>query len=297
MKYIFTILLFYAFVFSSFAQIYISGACVEGTFTLTFVQNVNGKPAYQGSGLVAANAGVTINVYWLGAPDNLWLIDFDGQPYFSSTCAFATPPLADSPECNWTAVHGVCTGTEPVVLNDNTTLPVTFIDFYAQRDREVIRLNWLTATELNNKGFEVQRSQDAKQWNKIGFVNSDLSITNIHQYSFIDQNPLKIRSYYRLRQIDQNNNFLYSKIINVEFNSLANFSLKNSFGKGLFFYTIHDNSANYILDVFNIDGRRIYSGVSGNGDSSLDLTAYPAGAYILQIKNNGEIHNFKLIKI
>ena len=66
-------------------------SCITGTITLNSIGDIDGKPAYENTGTVEGIAGVQVDVYWL-TPDNLWVLAFDGQPYFQNSCTSALPP-------------------------------------------------------------------------------------------------------------------------------------------------------------------------------------------------------------
>ncbi|MFN8289717.1 MAG: T9SS type A sorting domain-containing protein [Chitinophagaceae bacterium] len=91
-------------------------------------------------------------------------------------------------------------GGEPGV-----SLPVTFTSFSGYRNGNINNLSWTTGTEINNQGFEVQRSTDGVNFTAIGFVNSQATGGNsssLLRYTFTDNNPTGDKQYYRLRQED-----------------------------------------------------------------------------------------------
>jgi murein tripeptide amidase MpaA len=83
-----------------------------------------------------------------------------------------------------------------------TTVPVELITFTAVAEGNQVRLSWSTATEKNNKGFEIERKQAETEWAKIGFIEGHGTTTQPKDYSFFDNNPVQGKNYYRLRQID-----------------------------------------------------------------------------------------------
>lgn len=94
-------------------------------------------------------------------------------------------------------------------------LPTGLLSFAGQKEGTVNKLRWTTASEQNNRGFEVQRSADGMNYTAIGFVNSLAfggNSTTALSYSFTDNNPAGSKQYYRLRQVDMDN---HSKISNV----------------------------------------------------------------------------------
>ncbi|KAA0993660.1 T9SS type A sorting domain-containing protein [Dyadobacter aurulentus] len=96
-----------------------------------------------------------------------------------------------------------------------STLPVKLVRFEGILAADgSARLEWETAEEYNNAGFEVQKSTDARQFENIGWVDGAGDIKVSKQYQFID-NQLVTTSYYRLKQVDTDGQFSFSKIIRV----------------------------------------------------------------------------------
>ncbi len=95
------------------------------------------------------------------------------------------------------------------------TLPVSLFNFSGYKQGNSNKLQWTTASEINNSGFEVQRSADGINYTAIGFVNSQAisgNSTTQLTYTFSDNNLNGSRQYYRLRQVDFDN---YSKLSNI----------------------------------------------------------------------------------
>jgi hypothetical protein len=93
-------------------------------------------------------------------------------------------------------------------------LPVTLTSFTAKLAEGKVMLNWATATEVNNYGFEIERSlvighQSLANWEKVGFVQGNGNSYSQKQYSFTDENPPAGNLQYRLKQIDTDGGFEY----------------------------------------------------------------------------------------
>lgn len=292
--YIGLILLFLQF--SARAQtVVVSGECIASPITLNSISDVNGKPAYQGTGTVDGNANVTVSVYWLGAPDNVWVLDFDGQPYFQNTCDFAIPPGTGA-ICAWTIVSGTtCTGGDTLSITGAVALPVGLISFTAGRINNQTVLNWKTATEINNKGFEVQRSNNGNNWIRIGFVNGAGNSSIERAYRFTDNTPLNGKNYYRLIQLDIDDHRLFSLVRSVDFKNLAYYIIGNNPGRGIYELNIQTSTPAELF-VSDLSGRKLVSKMVSPGAYRLDISNYPAGVYLLRLKKDSEIFLEKLIK-
>lgn len=110
------------------------------------------------------------------------------------------------------------TSFSPITLGSTTLsnpLPVELISFTGQVLNEQVKLNWITASELNNDFFTIQRSVDGAEFESIAEIDGAGTIQTATEYEFIDTNPHPNLSYYRLRQTDFDKKFTYSKVIAV----------------------------------------------------------------------------------
>ncbi|MCW8823012.1 MAG: M28 family peptidase, partial [Ignavibacteriaceae bacterium] len=99
-------------------------------------------------------------------------------------------------------------------------VPVELLAFTASVNNSAVQLLWSTATELNNKGFEIERSvDDDDNFVTVGFVDGKGNSTEINYYSYSDQPDLNgfRQLYYRLKQVDFDGTFSYSNVVNVNY--------------------------------------------------------------------------------
>lgn len=117
------------------------------------------------------------------------------------------------------AVSGTTNGG--IYIYEDTTIPVELVSFTAVQKNQSVELEWRTATETNNLGFEIQRKSISQvngsddDWKRIGFVFGSGTITEPKSYSFIDENVLTGTYKYRLKQIDYEGTFKYSNEIEI----------------------------------------------------------------------------------
>ncbi len=108
--------------------------------------------------------------------------------------------------------------------NINAPIPVELISFTSELTENGIVLNWSTATETNNSGWNIERkklNENLQQdWERIGFVEGSGNSTTVQNYSFTDNDLTSGKYQYRLKQIDFDGTFSYSDIIEVEINQL-----------------------------------------------------------------------------
>ena len=93
--------------------------------------------------------------------------------------------------------------------------PVEMIYFRGSEKNRKTTLEWATAIEINNKGFEIQRSPDGELFEVIGFVNGHGNSSSMKKYDFLDLEPYAGENIYRLRQVDYDGAFEYSKTVPI----------------------------------------------------------------------------------
>lgn len=118
---------------------------------------------------------------------------------------------------DFTVYNGTGRGRIARVNNDDASFPVSWLYVDALQQGTTTLLKWATATELQNKGFFVERSSDGRQWSDIGFVAGQGNSHTRQTYTFTDLRPLSGTSYYRLRQVDYDGRFAHSVVRTLYF--------------------------------------------------------------------------------
>ncbi|NRB49993.1 MAG: T9SS type A sorting domain-containing protein [Saprospiraceae bacterium] len=173
-------------------------------------------------------------------------------------------------------------------------LPVSWLDFRVQEKGNQHLLAWQTATESNNAGFQVQRSADSKNWENLAWVAGAGSTFLPQQYQYLAKDPIGGINYYRLKQIDFDETYEYSKIVSINSKQAPKT------------FSIFPNPSSGQIQVIGVQGQlRLYS-IQGKllrtfklteGQQRLSLIAIPKGTYLLEsVQLNGQRSIQKLIK-
>jgi Secretion system C-terminal sorting domain len=280
----------------------ISGVCIGNTVTLNPVATINGKPAYTanaGTVVIAGFMNVNVNVYWLSAPDNLWVIDFDGTPFFTNPLNSASPPAIPGGPGSWSNLDaGTCPNTTPLRLAGTGALPVELTAFTAELNKNTVQLAWHTATETNNKGFDIQRSIEGKVWQSLGFVDGAGTTLLPQDYLFLDEKPYIGTNYYRLKQTDIDGAVSFSKIVSVTNAKDLTYQIAPNPTKGFFVVNAPkiDESTPLSIVVFDMLGRKVVTKSAPTHTTELDLSAYSAGTYIVELHYGNQVYREKLNK-
>lgn len=196
-----------------------------------------------------------------------------------------------------TQVGGDIIWTAPVwVYRNAIPLAVELTKFTGIQQNDFIRLNWTTAWEINADRFEIERSADGNNFEKIGILSSRYQNTSTATYYFFnDAAPLKGINFYRLKQFDKDGHFKFSNIIPVVFNysfvkqvQVNPNPVINTLNLTL---TVTENAA-VVCKVYDADGRQVKiltaSVFSGRNNITSDVSNLPAGNYIVVIISNNE---------
>ncbi len=206
--------------------------------------------------------------------------------------------------------------TDYVVKNGfDQIVPVELKSFTAQPSENSVELKWSTATETNNKGFEIQRASSESfrntprqgEWEKIGFISGNGTSTQPHQYSYIDKSVSAGVYYYRLKQIDYDGSYKYSNEVEVNFSAPFKYELNqnypNPFNPSTVIRYTLSNGGKTTLKIYNLLGQEIAALVdevqsAGEHKVKWNASGMASGVYLYKLAsgNFSEIRKMILLR-
>ena len=184
----------------------------------------------------------------------------------------------------------------------SAVLPVELFSFTGRKNGKTVLLNWATANELNSKGFEVQRSADAINWEPLDFINSSGNSDISRQYKYVDVDPMTGSNYYRLLLRDLDNSFEYSDIVQVQFDfgETGIRAFPNPTSTGRFTVLISDPSFNLEaahLTVFDQLGRQVLEKSIEDVRVELSTETLAGGTYTIRVDSGNRSWQARVIVI
>jgi hypothetical protein len=179
-----------------------------------------------------------------------------------------------------------------------TTLPISLTSFTGKEANKSILLNWVTASEKNNKNFELFRSVDGKNFKSIGTVAGAGDSNAELKYSFVDANPFGGTNYYQLKQIDFDGKSSTSSIIPVD-SKIEDTKITVYATSKVNISITSPNETSGKLSLFDISGRKISEqNISLNkGYNSLELKDnLNPGIHFITLENEGKLYRQKFMK-
>jgi hypothetical protein len=229
----------------------------------------------------------------------------------TNTYKYSTPILTYEPWSSlipyankslWVVVTSTSLTNEAYGRIDNNciALPVTMKTFTATRTNDIVNLRWKTETEINNKGFYVERRNTTGEWKNIGFVASSALGGNSFEpisYSFSDINIEKDNTLYRLRQVDyyEKASFSETRLVAGKGNANSITVYPNPTSNGEFNLLFKEEGKQVDLSLVDMNGRTIKQWKSFVGNKIVVYGIAP-GIYNLTvtIRNTGEQFNLKV---
>lgn len=177
-------------------------------------------------------------------------------------------------------------------------LPVTLEQFTATKINNSVLLNWTTVSENNNKGFELEHSQDGEKWNTIGVHNSKAingSSSTRLEYHYTHTTPAGGNNLYRLKQTDLDGKFVYSNISKLVFDDKILTLTPNPVMSTLRVNGIKQGTS---LQLLNAYGQLVRAVPAASGNNvQVDMSGLQAGMYLLKATGNkGESMSYKILK-
>jgi hypothetical protein len=187
----------------------------------------------------------------------------------------------------------LCGAVTPGQCDPPVSVPVELVAFEAVTTGETVMLHWETASELNNDYFQLERSFNGQEFVVLTLIGGHGTTSEPKEYQFRDETPRNGFNYYRLKQVNFDGSYSYSKTISTEVKSEAILVFPNPTKDFVRIILPHYQMVE--VSVFNNFGQIIFR-QEVQKVTQFNLADQPAGLYVLEIKSGNRIENFKFLK-
>jgi len=189
----------------------------------------------------------------------------------------------------------------PAVANSNTntspsgfaitpiTLPVTFVSFSAGRTNDgAVQLNWATANEINNGHFEIERSLDGSNWTSLAVITAGNNPLG-DSYTYSDETATAAQTSYRIRQVDIDGKYMYSKVVMIGAAANAQATIIAS-GRTVTIFPEKLSGGHLMVRLITLGGQVLQQQSFETASSRIDLTLSTSanGMYLVQVTDGNQ---------
>ena len=241
------------------------------------------------SGLFTLGGTLDVQILGAGPAINDQFIFIDAVNGYTGTFATVNWPSAAS---EWELTYNT---NDVTIKYLGSPLPIELTSFSANPTKEAINLKWETASETNNKGFQIEKSANGQDWTTLSWMDGHETTTVKSNYRFTDNTPFDGLNYYRLKQIDFDGGFEYSNIVEANWK------------KSETHVTLYPNPAQDIINVTlptseEVKNIRVYDTVGrmvldlNTSETQLHIDGLDNGIYTIQIQTKVQSYMSTFVK-
>jgi hypothetical protein len=247
-----------------------------------------------------ANSSYTLTLYYKTselstgfavAPSVLNLIKTNAANFDnvnSSNSVIVTPVFEDHSADGYYSYTYTFSGFSLFALVDNAVaLPLTLLDFTAEKQGKTSRLSWSTSREINTSRFVIERSVDGSRYSDIGSVAAAGNSTGTLDYVFSDMTPQRGFNYYRLKMVNADGSYRHSATKVLGYDTKEEFVIFPNPAKGNVTLSLGEHVNNARISITNGKGQVVQREVIQRSSAmQLDVSRLPAGTYYVELQND-----------
>jgi len=255
---------------------------------------------------VSGGSDAVLEMYWF---PNHEADGFDRSKsrmgHFTGTWELGNPTAAvlDSANGQFSKRDSGFTSFSPFTVTNESPglLPLTFLDFYGTKKLGSVHLTWRTMAETGTSHFIVEHATNGMAFRPLSSLAALGNTGTVNIYTYQHQSPVEGINYYRIKQIDQNGAFTYSKIIRISYSEANNAVLlyPNPVGEVLNVMLPAQNIRPLSCRIINSSGQVVqeHQGTAANAIQVINTSKLPSGQYWLVVVSGQQVTHHKFIKL
>lgn len=174
------------------------------------------------------------------------------------------------------------------------TLPVTWLHFTATVQNKNVQLQWAVANETNCAYYTAEHSKDGMHFTPLAETPAYKNNSSTNIYSYLHKNPVEGKNYYRIKETDRDERYMYSKVIAIQVDAEGSYLITPNPTRG----TVTITAADVIkeIDCYNAIGQLVKKIMPASTQYKLSMKQLAAGVYTIRIITTNGVHNAKVVK-
>ena len=178
-------------------------------------------------------------------------------------------------------------------------LPLTLLNLSANRIDYEVDIKWQTKNEVNTRSFQIERSSNGTTFNPIGLLSASGSLRGTYDYFFRDKHPLNGTNYYRLKIIDADGEFVFSKVVAVRMDNEGTLQIFPNPATNTLFMQARGMNGKATIQITDVSGRKLIEEkimLTNLTSHTVNIKELPKGMYYLLISTPSKSERVKFIK-
>ncbi|MEP6748624.1 MAG: choice-of-anchor J domain-containing protein [Bacteroidota bacterium] len=257
---------------------------------------VNDSPLYIFPTKPLSPAGQHSDVSFTSVIDNVIATAATGKYYLPASATVLSDVANLVPKYGTTTTDHYPVFTQ-YSFSTQAALPVKLTSFKAVKQNNTVQVSWTTSQEENSKLFDVERSVDGSNFITVGTVAAKGTSSVKTDYSFNDKHPFSGTSYYRLKQVDQDDKFVYSVVAKINFIRGGSIHVSPNPASSFINISLENVSSTVNLQIIDLNGQLVKQQLitQGTTNKSISLAGMPKGLYTVKLVSAETVTTQKLV--
>lgn len=197
---------------------------------------------------------------------------------------------------NYVSTSGITNASlnELILASPTVILPVQWLSVNARTQGTSNVISWVTTNEVQVKGYQVQRSVDARSWINLGGTIPATNAAGDHRYFLSDTNPFEVVTYYRILESDNDGHSRFSNVVLVSNSATGTFSIFPN--PAASFVSFRSSGIIGPVEIFNAAGERVLQTIVNQNSGVISVAQWPVGLYFIRVGQSGAIKTLSFIK-
>jgi hypothetical protein len=187
-----------------------------------------------------------------------------------------------------------------VMVEQSGTLPVKLLSFNAVAHGKNALINWSATNEVNSRHYIVERSKDGIHFTAAGTVKTKGNNETMNRYSMVDNSPFEGLNYYRLKHVEADDKFSYSKIETLRFTAIKRLHLFPNPVSTSVIVQLNTSNNNLTLTIATADGKVLHDERGSLPQLNISINKFlpklKPGYYNVKVQDDKEVYNSKLFR-